>query len=58
MRRLLLVLAHWGASSVMVGDINGQLVQSEPVTTAASPVDSPLKRTYNERGVNDLRGSR
>jgi len=27
----------WGASSVVVEDINGQLVQSEPVTTGCIP---------------------
>jgi len=27
----------WGASSVMVENINGQLVQSEPVTTGCIP---------------------
>jgi hypothetical protein len=27
----------WGASSVMVQDVNGQLVQSEPVTTGCIP---------------------
>jgi hypothetical protein len=27
----------WGASSVMVEDVNGQLVQSEPVTTGCIP---------------------
>jgi hypothetical protein len=27
----------WGASSVMVQDVNGQLVQSEPVTTGCVP---------------------
>jgi hypothetical protein len=27
----------WGASSVMVRDVNGQLVQSEPVTTGCIP---------------------
>jgi len=27
----------WGASSVVVEDVNGQLVQSEPVTTGCIP---------------------
>ena len=27
----------WGASSVMVENVNGQLVQSEPVTTGCIP---------------------
>ncbi len=27
----------WGASSVMVEEVNGQLVQSEPVTTGCIP---------------------
>jgi hypothetical protein len=27
----------WGASSVMVQEVNGQLVQSEPVTTGCIP---------------------
>ena len=27
----------WGASSVMVESVNGQLVQSEPVTTGCIP---------------------
>jgi len=27
----------WGASSVMVEDVNGQLVQSEPVTSGCIP---------------------
>ena len=27
----------WGASSVMVQDVNGQLVQSDPVTTGCIP---------------------
>jgi hypothetical protein len=27
----------WGASSVMVEEVNGQLVQSEPVTTGCTP---------------------
>jgi hypothetical protein len=27
----------WGASSVMVQDVNGQLVQSEPVTSGCVP---------------------
>jgi hypothetical protein len=27
----------WGASSVMVQDVNGQLVQSEPVTSGCIP---------------------
>jgi len=27
----------WGASSVMVQDVNGHLVQSEPVTTGCIP---------------------
>jgi hypothetical protein len=27
----------WGASSVMVEDVNGQLVQSEPATTGCIP---------------------
>ena len=27
----------WGASSVVVEEVNGQLVQSEPATTGCSP---------------------
>jgi hypothetical protein len=27
----------WGASSMMVQEVNGQLVQSEPVTTGCIP---------------------
>jgi hypothetical protein len=27
----------WGASSVMVEEVNGQLVESEPVTTGCIP---------------------
>jgi hypothetical protein len=27
----------WGASSVIVQEVNGQLVQSEPVTTGCIP---------------------
>lgn len=27
----------WGASSVLVQEVNGQLVQSEPVTTGCIP---------------------
>jgi hypothetical protein len=27
----------WGASSVMVEEVNGQLVQSQPVTTGCIP---------------------
>jgi hypothetical protein len=27
----------WGASSVLVQDVNGTLVQSEPVTTGCAP---------------------
>ena len=27
----------WGASSVMVEEVNGQLVQSQPVTTGCVP---------------------
>ncbi len=27
----------WGASSVLVQEVNGQLVQSEPVTTGCTP---------------------
>jgi hypothetical protein len=27
----------WGASSVVVQDVNGQLVQSQPVTTGCVP---------------------
>jgi hypothetical protein len=27
----------WGASSVIVQDVNGQMVQSEPVTTGCIP---------------------
>jgi hypothetical protein len=27
----------WGASSVMVAEVNGQLVESEPVTTGCIP---------------------
>jgi len=27
----------WGASSVVVEEVNGQLVQSEPVTTGCNP---------------------
>jgi len=27
----------WGASSVMVQDVNGQLVQTEPVTSGCIP---------------------
>ena len=27
----------WGASSVVVDEVNGQLVQSEPVTTGCIP---------------------
>jgi len=28
---------NWGASSVMVEEVNGQLVQSEPATTGCIP---------------------